>query len=199
MFIHCGTTEIKTERLILRRFRITDAEDALKYWLSYPMVTYRYMLDKAYTDIEGVNELLTQWINRYASDNIYKWAIEERASCACIGDIYLWDFNTDDVSCEMGYALSESHKGMGYMTEACKAVINFTFEKLNADKINVCTRSSNIGSQRVIAKCGFTHISTDEKALWENGAECDRYFYSLTRKEWLNNKSATSPSNGSDV
>ena len=185
MFTHCGAVEIKTERLLLRRFRLTDAEDALKYWLSYPMVTYRYMLSGAYADKERVETLLTQWIDNYSNDNFYKWAIEEQASGACIGDIYLWDINEDDASCEMGYALGEAFGGKGYMTEASKAVIDFSFEVMNAMRVDICTRSSNIASQKVIAKCGFMQIDIAKNALWENGVQCDRYFYSLTRDKWF--------------
>ena len=185
MFTHCGTVEIETERLLLRRFQLTDAEDALRYWLSYPMVTYRYMFGGAYADKESVEALLAQWIDKYSTSNFYKWAIEEQVSGACIGDIYLWGINENEISCEMGFALGEAFGGKGYMTEASKAVINFSFDVINALKVNICTRSSNIASQNVIAKCGFTQVDTAKDALWENGVQCDRYFYSLMRDKWL--------------
>jgi len=183
---HKGTVTLETERLTLRRFRLTDAEDALRYWLSYPLVTYRYQLDGAYADLSSVEAQLVEWINSYSSDHFYKWAIEERASGACMGEIYLWDINEEDASCETGYALGEVFGNKGYMTEACNAVIRFCFEALCVKKLRVCTRSSNVGSQKVIAKCGFSHIKTDENALWENGVQVDRYFYTLTRDAWGN-------------
>lgn len=42
MLKHNGTQTIETERLILRKFAYTDADDMLKYWISDPLVQFVY-------------------------------------------------------------------------------------------------------------------------------------------------------------
>jgi len=183
MLNHCQTPEIKTERLLLRQFKIMDAEDMLKYWISYSETQSRY-LDQVYTTQEDVEKLILQWIDGYKRGNFYKWAIIEAESDYCIGQVALW-FNEEDGSCMPEYCIGDKFQRRGYMTEAFKAVLEFAFMKLNAEKIDNATRSVNIGSQKVINSCGFRHIETDKNALYENGVQVDRYFYILTRDEWL--------------
>lgn len=42
-----------------------------------------------------------------------------------------------------------------YVTEATKAVINYGFEKINFNKVQICHRANNYPSARVIQKIGF--------------------------------------------
>ena len=182
MLEHCGTIDIKTERLLLRQFKLTDAEDMLKYWISYAETQARY-LDQVYTSQEDVEQLLSTWIENYTSESFYKWAIVELESNCCVGQVSLW-FNEDEY-CIPTYCIGDKFQRRGYMTEAFKAVLEFAFTKLGAEKIDIATRSVNAGSQKVITNCGFRHIETDKNALYENGVQVDRYFYVLTRKEWF--------------
>ena len=185
MLKHCGTTEIKTERLLLRQFKITDAEDMLKYWISYSETQARY-LDRVYTTQEDVENLLSEWINNYKNEWFYKWAIIEAESGYCIGQVALW-FGEGD-SCMPEYCIGDNFQRRGYMTEAFKAVLEFAFMELNVERIDIATRSVNISSQKVIYNCGFRHIETDKNALYEDGVQVDRYLYLLTKSEWVSNK-----------
>ena len=183
MLNHSGTIEIKTERLLLRKFALADAEDMLKYWISYPMVQYQY-LDAAVPSMEEVEELLKNWIKQYDKENYYHWAIIEIESDCCIGHFGLW-YDEEDDTWMPTYCIGEKFQCKGYMTEAYKAVIKFAFTQLNVEKLDVATRSANIASQQVINKCGFIHVDTEKNALYENGIIMDRYFYALTKDEWL--------------
>lgn len=57
---------------------------------------------------------------------------------------------------EIGYALSRKHWNKGYMSEVCKAFVNYLFE-LGYSKVLIRTDTRNFGSIKVIEKCGFKY------------------------------------------
>ena len=61
MITHIGTNIIETDRLILRRFKYTDDESMLKYWVADEKIQSLYS-EPTYTTKEAVKELLDQYI-----------------------------------------------------------------------------------------------------------------------------------------
>ena len=59
-----------------------------------------------------------------------------------------------DDSPEIGYCLSRKYWNQGLMTEACKAFIKYLFD-IGFTKVLIKAVVENIGSNRVIEKCGF--------------------------------------------
>lgn len=58
----------------------------------------------------------------------------------------------------MGYALSHNAWGRGIMTEAARAVVKHAFSEIRKLDVISCTcYPDNIGSRRVIEKCGFNY------------------------------------------
>ena len=72
--IHCGTQSIETERLVLRRFSIDDAEAMYRNWASDPEVT-KYLTWPTHTGVEVSRAVLKDWISAYSQNDYYQWAI----------------------------------------------------------------------------------------------------------------------------
>ena len=83
---HCGTQVIETKRLLLRPFQMTDAADLLELWIADPAVQSEYG-EPVYETPDPVEGLLNKWIAGYASPAFYRWAMIERESGRCIGQI----------------------------------------------------------------------------------------------------------------
>ena len=58
---HLGTVELKTDRLILRRFTMDDAEAMYRNWASDPEVT-KYLTWPAHANPEISRKDLERWI-----------------------------------------------------------------------------------------------------------------------------------------
>lgn len=88
------------------------------------------------------------------------WGIEK--DNRIIGSIGLIDdpHRQNDQARMLGYALSEDYWGQGIMTEAARAVLAYGFNTLGLSLISVVHYPSNLGSQRVIEKCGFLYEGT---------------------------------------
>ena len=72
MLTHIGTDTIETERLILRKFKISDDEAMLKYWIADEKIQSLYS-EPVYTTKAEVDELLEKYINSYQKNDYYRW------------------------------------------------------------------------------------------------------------------------------
>jgi len=86
MLNHVGTQRIETEKLILRRFEYSDAEAMLRYWAADERIQSLYS-EPVYSTLNEVNGLLDKYIGAYEKDDYYRWAVIEKSSGKCIGQI----------------------------------------------------------------------------------------------------------------
>lgn len=141
-----------TERLVLRKLRKDDAELMFRNWDSDPEVA-KYTLWIAHDNVEVTQRLVDTWLEEEKTTNVVRFIITEKGSDEPIGSIDTVKF-IDNLP-EVGYCLSRKCWGKGYMTEACKAFVNYLFE-LGYPKVLIRADVRNIGSIKVIEKCGFS-------------------------------------------
>jgi ribosomal-protein-alanine N-acetyltransferase len=89
--------------------------------------------------------------------------------------------------CEIGYCLGEAYWNRGLMTEACGAVLDYLFGEAGFNRISALHAVPNVGSGKVMKKCGMTcegilrqYCKTPEGEYVRSGG------YSILREEWLN-------------
>ena len=87
MLTHVGTETIETERLILRRFEYSDIDSMLRNWIADEQTQWDYG-EPFYPAADDVRNLFdTKYIISYSKDDYYRWAVIEKASGECIGQI----------------------------------------------------------------------------------------------------------------
>lgn len=186
MLNNVGTCTIETERLLLRRFSYSDCKDMLKYWIADENVQTSYGEPVYQTETE-VNTLLDKYIGNYEHNDFYRWAVIETASGSCIGQIAFFLVDSKNHFAEIEYCIGTEFQQRGYATEAAKAVIRYGFEAIRLHKVQICHRSNNLPSKRVIEKCGFTYEGTLRDYFYIDGKYFDRLYYSIIRDEYTNN------------
>lgn len=72
----------------------------------------------------------------------------------------------------LGYALLKPFHGKGLATELVKASFDYVFRTIQNETVHALTVAENIGSQKVLLKCGFTFTGTmmhdgDEVMVYE--------------------------------
>lgn len=148
---------LETERLLLRPWRMEDAEDMFYGWANDPEVT-KYMTWNPHENIEQTKALLSQWMELYKKPERIAFAITLKDSNTLIGGVDVVGY-IDGVPV-IGYDLAKKYWNNGYMTEACKRVIDFLFSQgFNLIKIDAV--NENIGSNKVIQKCGGQFIGQE--------------------------------------
>ena len=152
---------LETKRLILRPFTIDDAGKMFCGWASDPEVT-KYLTWNTHKSIEETKKILSLWIDEYEKPEHLNFAIVLKKEDKLIGGIdvvgYLGGVNGTPV---IGYNLARKYWGSGYMTEACRCVIEYLFSK-GYPEIRIDAMSENAASIRVIQKCGGIFLKTDE-------------------------------------
>ena len=116
---------IETDRLIVRDFMLKDADDL--YEIMGDDETMEN-LEPAYSFEKTSNFLAVFCIEKKGAA-----AVVHKKSGKMIGYVLLNEIN--DKIYEMGWIFNKKYWGQGYAYEACKAVIDYVFDELNAHKI----------------------------------------------------------------
>lgn len=185
MLTHTGTQTIETERLILRRFEYSDCGSVFANWASDEEVQKMYS-EPVYSTPEAVKGLLDKYISAYEKEDCYRWAVIERESGQCIGQIAYFLVDSKNHFAEIEYCIGQQFQCRGFATEAAKAVIDFGFRKMNLHKVQICTKTINAPSKRVIEKCGLTYEGTLRDYFYMDGKYVGRLYFSILRDEYEN-------------
>ena len=183
MLTHIGTKTIETDRMILRRFEYSDNEFMRKNWISNEKIQSLYS-EPVYETEEAVKELLDMYIGSYEKDDYYRWAIIDKVTKECIGQIAYFLVDNKNHFAEIEYCIGEEYQCKGLATEATKAVIAYGFDKINLHKVQICTKTINAPSKRVMEKCGLIYEGTLRDYFYMNGQYVGRLFFSILREEY---------------
>ena len=180
---HCGTQTIETERLLLRQFSVDDAEAMYRNWASDPEVT-KFLTWPAHKSVAVSKAILESWVSSYPRDDYYQWAIvlKEHGSDP-IGSIAAVSMNDDIDMIHIGYCLGKTWWHQGIMSEALKAVMDFFFDTVEANRIESRHDPNNPHSGLVMKKCGMKYEGTMRSSDRNNQGICDACWYALLKSE----------------
>lgn len=137
---------ITTERLILRQLTLDDAEAAFE-WTGDERVA-RYMIYSTHESIETTKE----WLRSIKpSENVFGFVRKSDGKLIGSGGIRL----LEDGFWEFGYNFRFDCWGMGYATEASKAMIDHVRSKFGDVPLRAECAAENTASAHVIEKCGL--------------------------------------------
>lgn len=166
---------LETKRLLLRAWRIEDAEAMFSYAKGEKVGPRA-----GWKPHENVAE--SESIIRMFIEEDETWAIVRKEEDRPIGSVGLHKTKEENVR-ELGYVLSEEYWGRGIMPEAAEAALRFAFEEMNLSKVTVGHFPFNMQSKRVIEKLGFSYTGYFEKAFERfDGVKMDEYRYEMTKE-----------------
>ena len=113
---------LKTERLVLRPFEVTDANSMFDTWASDPEVT-KYVTWDAHKDVNVSKQIVNLWVSQYIKEERINFAITLKENNQLIGGIDVVGYL--DGTPVIGYVIGQNYWNKGYVTEACKEVIKF--------------------------------------------------------------------------
>lgn len=158
-----GTKRLDTDRLILRRFTMEDAEDMFNNWASDDEVT-KFLTWPTHKSIEVTKKVLSDWIPRYERDDYYNWAIELKENGQAvghvIGNISAVDLKERTECAIIGYCMGREYWGRGIMPEALGEVIAFFFDEVELNRVEAHHDVNNPKSGRVMEKAGMRYEGT---------------------------------------
>ncbi len=82
---------------------------------------------------------------------------------------------------ELGYWLAEPFWGKGIMPQAVRQMVDYGFANFEVTRIFARPFGTNIASQKVLEKAGFTLEARFENTLFKNGEFVDELVYAVRR------------------
>ena len=139
---------------ILREQTIEDAGAFLEYY-SDPIVS-QYIVSFIPGNIDEARSEIRYWANVFNyNDGIY-FAIARKSDNKMIGSVGVSSANRNHNRIEASYDLAKEYWGQGIMTKALKEVLKYCFEEMKFNRIEAFAIAENVGSVKVLEKCGFT-------------------------------------------
>ena len=162
---------LETERLVLRKLEIKDAEEIFKNWTSDDDVS-KYTSWETHKSVEDTIKWLSEVVKNYDDSMKYDWGITLKDTGELIGSIGAYLKENEDNRYEPGYCLSKKYWRNGYATESLKAVLDYLINEKGIKKF-VCEHAKdNHASGRVMKKVGFKYV---KDSVFENLNKTKRF------------------------
>lgn len=146
---------LTTDRLLLRQLRMSDALEVFEY-ASNPEVT-RYTSWSTHQTIADSERFLESVMHKYYTERPMDWGIVHKGNSQLIGTCGLINWEPNHARAEIGYVLARPYWGLGYMTEAVRAVISYGFHAMLLNRIQATCMLDNTASARVMEKVGMQY------------------------------------------
>lgn len=167
---------LESERLIFRKLTPDDLPWLIE--MRVPEPVNRYLGGTKMQNPEALAVRLKFYIDCYDKFGFGNCAMALKKTCELIGTSGLQPLE-DTGEIEVGYNLSERFWRQGYGYECAMAWLTYGFETCGLERIVAVAYPENIGSWKIMEKCGMTYQKTEE----HYGVEC--VFYAVARDEFL--------------
>ena len=174
---------IETERLILRKPRLADAQPFSALFTDPVAMEF---IGGVHPDTTTDPEFpVRRWLERWEANGVGPLVAERREDGTVVGraGLHIWDVSTwtpasyasagEHAQPELGWALIRAHWGRGYATEAARAARYWARER-GIERLISVIAPANVRSQRVAKKLGCTPgetvtlFDTGQAVIWEH-------------------------------
>lgn len=149
--------KLLTKRLHIRPITTMDYNDLCDYGCDEETGKYMMYWPKTKEEIIHFLETSTKAMNA-EKPNWYEFAVELKAETKMIGNITLI---IKKEYIEIGWISNKNYWNKGYMTEAVREILDYAFRVLEPSQIIATCTAKNIGSYRVMEKCGMQRIKEE--------------------------------------
>ncbi|MBI5276416.1 MAG: GNAT family N-acetyltransferase [Burkholderiales bacterium] len=152
--------EIRTARLTLRPPRAGDGAVVFEAVLESLPELRRFLASLPWVGGEQSIENSESWCRNSAANFLARkdlpFLMFDTASGEYLGSTGLHRMDWGVPKAEVGYWCRSSMAGRGIVTEAVRAICEYGFEHLRAQRLEIVTDEANVASRRVAERCGFT-------------------------------------------
>lgn len=182
--------KLTTERLILRPWSESDAEDLFEFASDErvgPAAGWH-----AHTSVENSREIIREVLS---ADETY--AVCLKTDNRAIGSAGLMigaasNLCAGDEEAEIGYWVGVPFWGQGIIPEAVNELLRRGFEELGLQRVWCGYFDGNVKSKRVQEKCGFKYHHTNENKYWELMDDVrTEHVTCVERADWFARRSST--------
>jgi UDP-4-amino-4,6-dideoxy-N-acetyl-beta-L-altrosamine N-acetyltransferase len=164
--------------------------DLFLKWFNDPEITQYLLMYKPLT-----RDWEEEWFNalKNKDDSIYFsiLLIDQEDPEKIIGNCAIHDIDSKNRSCSCGITIGEKeYHGKGYGTEAMESLVEYGFNTLNMNRIELTVFEFNNRAYKTYQKVGFVEEGRKRQARYHNGKYYDEIIMAILREDWekkLNN------------
>lgn len=176
------TLSLETDRLLLRKFKLSDAEMVTDLCNNYQIFINTLSLPYPYT-----KECAKTWIqgheDNFKADKLYEFAVCNKSTGDLYGSIALSN-NKKHKNGELAYMIGEPYWNEGYGTEAAEAIIKWAFEHMAYHKIYARYFVTNPASGRIMEKIGMEKEGILKEHVMKEGQYMDLVYYGIINPKY---------------
>ncbi len=177
--------QFDTERLIISIYENGDGEEFFRLL----QANYDHLLEelpetRTIGTVDGAEEYVRIKRVAWLSRERLVAKVVEKSTGKMIGQLWI-EPKWDRLIFEIGYFVAENKQGKGYITEAVNRMIAFLFDELNATRLEIHTKATNLRSIRIAERCGFTQEARlRQRTRTNEGDMVDLLIFGLLKSEY---------------
>lgn len=138
-------------------------------------------------NIEELRPPLERAVAQWQQGINFTWTIETNDTGTFVGRMAIRIHGDGRGAWSIGYWVHPIHQGKGYAVESARALLQFGFNKLNANTIVASHAKCNQVSGAVLIKIGMVRTGETTRGFKKQGVWVAEYDYAITRNEYLEN------------
>ena len=152
-------------------FNIIDSErEYLAEWLPFIELSKTLSFTRRFIENYLLSDRLDVTFSIYFQNNL-------------VGLIGLKETDLDNKKTEIGYWMSEKCQHLGIMTRSCKVLIDYVFDEMNLNRIQIKAASGNLKSQGIPDRLGFTREGIERDGELHNRGFVDLVVFGLLKAD----------------
>jgi ribosomal-protein-serine acetyltransferase len=153
-------------------FYIIDSErEYMTQWLPFVELTQKVSFTRSFVQ---------HYLNAEVKDLTCTIYYDEQL----VGLVGLKDTDHDNLKTEIGYWISESFQHKGIVTRSCEALIDYSFNELGMNRIQINAAVENLRSQAIPERLGFTREGIERDGELHSRGFVDLVVFGLLKKDW---------------
>ena len=168
--------QLETDRLIIRRIKMSDCKSIYRY-MSRPDVV-KYLPE---------DPLSLEDVEKHQRENLEKplaYAVCLKEQTGMIGHVVFHPYFSNHAY-EIGWVFHPDYYGMGYATESAAKVIEYGFNDLKLHRIIATCHNDNTRSYKMMKRLGMRREGYFKKAIPRDGGWVDEYSFAILGEEYL--------------
>lgn len=170
--------QLESERLILRKLSIKDADDMFEYTKDSEVT--KFLSWDAHRNINQTMDFINNTLKEYEGIKSYPYAIELKSVHKFIGVIRAYDIDNHNKRCEISYILNPEFQGNGYMVEAINLFITHCFNQIGFFRIQAKCMITNNNSEKLMQRLGMEYEGVLKNYWVYKGTVQDAKLYAIT-------------------
>jgi|ERR671933_451807 ribosomal-protein-serine acetyltransferase len=132
--------------------------------------------------IADTQKFIKSSLEQFATNGSFSAGILYEGKLAgCIG---FHNINWSNRATSIGYWLSASFQGKGFMTKACRTLVEYAFNEVGLNRVEIRCATENKKSRAIPERLGFKQEGTLRQAEWLYDHFVEHVVYGILASEW---------------